>query len=103
MQDSVEYTYTTRALITGGVVEKQMPVGAQVGQEGRMILYKGATSVANAGPDGDWTERLVRPFLITAADIANRESSQPASGAVPTVDPTTMSVVDNSGDGYNHV
>lgn len=106
MRDSVEYTYTTRTLVTygldKGVVEKQMPVGAVPGQEGRMILYKGCTSIADAVV-GSWTERLIRPFLITAADLANRQTGWPYSGSVPTIDTASKSVVDNGGDGYYHI
>lgn len=102
MRDSVEYTYTTRQLVGGGVIEKQMPVGAVVGMEGRMILYKGCTTLADAIV-GNWTERLIRPFLITAADLANREAGWPLSGAVPTIDVANKAVVDNGGDGYNHI
>lgn len=102
MRDSVEYTYVTRALVGGSVVEKQMPVGAVVGQEGRMILYKGATTLAMVDVGG-WSARLIRPFVITAADLADRETGWPASGAAPTVDVASKSIVDNGGDGYNHV
>lgn len=102
MRDSVEYTYTTRELTGGGVIEKQMPVGAIAGQEGRMILYKGCTSISDCFA-GNWTARLVRPFLITAADLTARDSGWPATGAVPTVDVTNKLIVDNAGDGYNHV
>ena len=102
MQDSVEYTYTTRQLVSGGVIEKQMPVGAKPGQEGRMVLYKGCTTLADAIA-GVWTERLIRPFLITAADITNRQTGWPASGSAPSVNTTNKFVVDNNGDGYNHI
>jgi len=99
MQDSVEYTYTTRALAAGGVIEKQMPVGAVAGMEGRMVLYKGCTSISDALVGNC----LIRPFLITAADLADRRTGWPYTGAVPTIDATSKSVVDNSGDGYNHI
>lgn len=102
MRDSVEYTYVTRLLTGGGVIEKQMPVGAQVGDEGRMILYKGCTTLSDAIM-GNWTERLIRVFLITAADLTNRDTGWPATGAVPTVNVASKSVVDNSGNGYNHI
>ena len=102
MNDSVEYTYTTRALVGGSVVEKQMPSGARVGDEGRMILYKGCTSIADCFT-GSWTARLVRPFIINATDLANRQSGWPSSGSVPTIDTTSKSVVDNGGDGYAHI
>ena len=103
MRDSVEYTYTTRVAVAAGVIEKQMPVGAVVGQEGRMILYKGAT--LTTVDVGGWSERLIRPFLIVAADLTNRETGWPVgvTGSVPTVDVASKSVVDNSGDGYNHI
>lgn len=103
MKDSVEYTYTTRALVGGGVIEKQMPSGAQIGDEGRMILYKGCTSVADAGANGTWTARLVRPFIISAADLTDRQTGWPSSGSVPTIDVTSKSVVNNGGDGYAHI
>lgn len=99
LQDSVEYTYTTRQLVAAGVIEKQMPVGAVPGQEGRMILYKGATTIKA----DDWTERLIRPFLITAADVANRQTGQPASGSAPTINAAARTITDNGGDGYNHI
>jgi hypothetical protein len=102
MRDSVEYTYTTRALAAGGVIEKQMPVGAVPGMEGRMILYKGCTSISDCFV-GNWTARLIRPFLITAADLTDRQTGWPLTGAVPTINTTSKSVVDNSGDGYNHI
>lgn len=101
LKDSTEYTYTIRFEESGGVVEKQMSAGAEVGQEGRMILYKGATLATIEV--GGWTERLIRPFLITAADLAARESGWPSTGAVPTIDLVAKKVVDNGGDGYNHV
>ena len=110
MRDSVEYTYTTRRLVAlvgspagYGVVEKTFPVGAVAGQEGRMTLYKGCTDLADASITGSWTERLVRPFLITAADLATRESGWPADGSVPTVDLVNKQIVDNGGDGYYHI
>jgi hypothetical protein len=99
LTDSTEYTYTVRFEESSGVVEKQMPAGAKVGQEGRMILYKSAT-LATVDVGG-WTERLIRPFLITAADLVDRESGWPSSGAVPTI--VDRQIVDNNGDGYNHV
>jgi hypothetical protein len=99
LQDSVEYTYTTRQLVGAGVIEKQMPVGAVVGQEGRMILYKGATTIKA----DDWTERLIRPFLITAADLATRQTGQPSSGSAPTVNAAARTITNNGGDGYNHI
>lgn len=102
MRDSVEYTYVTRTLVGGGVIEKQMPVGAVPGMEGRMILYKGCTTLGDAIV-GNWTARLIRPFLITAADLTDRQTGWPASGSAPTVDATNKLIVDNGGDGYNHI
>lgn len=100
LRHSAEFTYTTRAVVGGSVVEKEMAAGAQVGDEGRMVLYKGAASVADVGA-GNWSARLVRPFIITAADLANRESGWPSTGSVPTI--SGKSIVDNGGDGYAHV
>jgi hypothetical protein len=102
IRDSVEYTYTTRELIGTTVIEKQMPVGAVAGMEGRMILYKGCTTLGDAIV-GNWTGRLIRPFLITAADLANRQTGWAAPGSAPTVDATNKLIVDNGGDGYNHI
>lgn len=102
MRDSLEYSYTTRALVGGSVVEKIMPVGAVPGMEGRMILYKGCTDIKDC-LTGNWTARLIRPFTINATDLQDRESGWPSSGSAPTVDVASKSIVDNGGDGYNHV
>jgi hypothetical protein len=101
LKSSSEYSYTTRVVAAGGVIEKIMSAGAQVGDEGRMILYKGCT-LAQVEVGG-WTSRLIRPFIITAADLTNRETGWPLTGAVPTVDVAAKAIVDNGGDGYNHV
>ena len=101
LKSSSEYSYTTRVVAAGGVIEKIMSAGAQIGDEGRMILYKAAT-LAQVEVGG-WTERLIRPFIITAADITNRDTGWPLTGAVPTVSVATKSIVDNGGDGYYHV
>src|SRR5208283_3362756 len=94
MHDSVEYTYTVRELVplvgspSGyGVIEKMMPVGATVGQEGRMVVYKGCTALSDA-LIGNWTERLIRPFIITVNDLKTRESDWPSTGTVPTINTT---------------
>lgn len=102
LHDSTEYTYTIREVIGGSVVEKYMPAGAQEGKEGTMVLYKGVSTIADLAA-GTWTERLIRPFVITASDITNRDSGWPSSGSPPTVDLTKKIIVDNGGDGYNHV
>lgn len=103
LRSSSEYSYTTRAVVGGGVVEKIMSAGAQVGDEGRMILYKTAT-LAQVEVGG-WAERLIRPFVITAADIVNRDTDTnwPKSGTAPSINVASKSIVDNGGDGYNHV
>src|ERR1043165_8695263 len=71
-----------------GVVEKIMAAGAQVGDYGRMNLYKGCTLATF----DQWTERITREFEIVAADIANRRTGWPTSGTAPTIDPTSPSL-----------
>lgn len=93
-------TYETMQVIGTGVVHKKMASGAKVGQTGLMYLYKGATSPEDVH-SGAWTERLVREFTIVAADIANRTSGWPESGAAPTI--SNKKVVDGGGDGYLHI
>lgn len=106
LTDSTEYTYTTRQLIGSGptakVIEKQMSSGAKAGQEGRMILYKGCQTLGDAIV-GNWTERLIRPFLITVADLATRDSGWAEVGTAPTVNVASKTILDNGGDGYNHI
>jgi hypothetical protein len=103
LKSSSEYTYTTRAVVGGGVIEKIMSAGAQVGDEGRMILYKSAT-LAQVEVGG-WAERLIRPFIVNETDIANRDldTNWPKSGTAPSINVAAKSIVDNGGDGYNHV
>jgi len=107
MEDSSEYTYHLRQELTGspgtnGFIEKIMPAGAVAGKEGQLILYKGITTIAQLAA-GEWTERIIRPFVITAADIAAKDSGWPETGAAPSVDATAKAIVDEGGDGYNHV
>lgn len=103
LKSSSEYSYTTRVATADGVIEKIMSAGAQVGDEGRMILYKGAT--LDEVEVGGWSERLIRPFVINTTDIANRDTDTnwPRSGTAPSIDVASKSIVDNGGDGYNHV
>jgi hypothetical protein len=93
-----ELTYTTRVEMSGGVLEKIMAAGAQVGDYGRMNLYKGCTLATF----DQWTERITREFEIVAADIANRRTGWPTSGTAPTIDTTSRSVT-GGGDGYMHI
>ena len=102
LKDSVEYTYTTRQLVAGGVIEKQMPVGATAGQEGRMVLYKGCTTLSDA-ISGNWTQRLIRPFIITDADLTTRQTGWPTVGSAPTINVTDRVISDTGGDGYFHI
>jgi hypothetical protein len=98
-RDSTELTYTTRVAQGGGVIEKIMAAGAQIGDRGRMNLYKSCT-IATLD---QFTERITREFIIVAADLTSIASSWPNTGAVPTVDATLKQIVDGGGDGYNHV
>lgn len=94
-------TYDTMTVVGGvGVIHKKMASGAKVGQTGLMFLYKGAASPADVH-SGNWTERLVREFTITAADLTDRQSGWPQSGAAPIVQ--NKKVVDQGGDGYLHI
>jgi len=102
LKGSQEYTYHVRRAVGGAMVEIEMSAGAKIGDRAKLVLYKGATTAADIG-DGNWTERLVRPCVITAADLANRQTGWPTSGSVPTVDTTKRIIVDNGGDGYAHV
>ncbi len=101
LRNSAEYSYTTRLVAAGGVIEKIMSAGAVAGDEGRMILYKGAT-LAQVEVGG-WTARLIRPFIINAADLSARDTGWPLAGTAPSIDVPSKSVVDNGGDGYNHI
>lgn len=102
LRGSQEYTYHVRRAVTGGMIELEMSAGARVGDLAKMVMYKGATTVADIGA-GNWTERLVRPFTINATDLATRDSSWPTSGSPPSVNTTKKIIVDNGGDGYAHI
>jgi hypothetical protein len=104
IQASQIFTYITRTVVGSGVVEKRMAAGAKVGDLGTMVLYQGATSVAGIDAGG-WTARLVRPFVITANDLTNRQGSGnwPNSGTAPTIDTTNRRINDTGGEGYFHV
>lgn len=104
IQASQIFTYITRAVVGTGVVEKRMSAGAKIGDLGTMVLYQGAGSVTGID-SGNWTARLVRPFVITAADLTTRQGTAnwPNSGAVPTIDTTNRRVVDAGGNGYSHI
>lgn len=108
MEDSTEYTYTSREVLVGsplgGVIEKIMPAGAKAGKVGQLILYKGISTVDELAA-GEWTERLIRPFIITDADITDKDSNWPATGDVPTVEVTKKIIEEGAtpGDGFNHI
>lgn len=92
--------YETQEVVGTGVVVKKMAAGAKPGHIGIMFLYKGATALEDIRA-GSWTARLVREFVVTAADIADRESGWPQSGSAPTV--SEKKVIDQGGDGYLHI
>lgn len=92
--------YETQEVVGTGIVVKKMAAGARPGDVGIMFLYKGATTITDIR-DGNWTERLTREFVVTASDIANRESGWPQSGAAPTI--SEKKVIDQGGDGYLHI
>lgn len=106
--DSTQFTFETRTVVPGspggGVIRKIMPAGAVVGREGEMTLYAGATQPSDIEA-GNWHARLTRPFIITAADIAERDiaGTWPHTGTAPSINVASKSIVDNGGDGYNHV
>lgn len=102
MEDSTEFTYHLRQVVGGAVTEKIMPAGAVEGREGQLVLYKGITTIAQLAA-GEWTERLIRPFVINADDIAAKDSGWPESGDAPSIDIPAKSIVDEGGDGYKHV
>ncbi len=108
MEDSTEYTYTIRKELTGsptgGVIEKIMPAGAKPGKIGVMHLYKGITTVAELAA-GEWTERLIRTFIITEEDIAEKDTGWPESGDTPTIDLTKKIIEEGAtkGDGFLHI
>ena len=81
-----------------------MPVGAKIGKIGVMHLYKGISTIAELAA-GEWTERLIRTFIITAEDIVEKDIDWPAEGDAPTIDLAKKIIVEGAspGDGFNHI